>query len=600
LFFFGVESIDRVMARVQSLLNPGSSLVPWLAAGCAAGFVDGTAGLLVDRQVAGPLVNRLSTLMVSGALLSLLFGAAGWTLAVATVLLRRRHLTPGRARRYVIGVSAVVMCSTFLIAAFGFSASRAVTSRSPNVILISIDTLRADHMGAYGYKRDTSANLDALAEDGVLFEQAFAQSPWTLPSHASMMTGLGPVAHGVSDMRSALSDAHETLAERLARMGYDTAAFVGGTPSSFIGAERRLDQGFAFYAHYPHPRPGWSGLIARRLDHARLKWIDQHVGNAQAEVAASLRWIETRASRPFFLFIHLFDVHSKTVRLPYEAPAPFRERFCVGVNAAGFDGCGEGGHCASEYLHDLWSGAAAHPSRQTIDRMKCLYDGGVAFVDHELGRLFDRLRHLGLWESTLVVVTSDHGEAFFEHGVPDHTELYNEVLRVPLILRGPGIPAGERSSRYARTVDIAPTILALVGDPAQLGEGRSLFPSLASRQGEAAGGEVSDLAENKNRGDSVSLRRGQWKYVVHAATGHPRVAPRPPEELFDLASDPEEQTNLARSASGGRVEELREELTRVRYQSERLHERFADSSGNARIHLEEDEVERLRALGYVE
>jgi arylsulfatase A-like enzyme len=590
------------MARGTARRYPGSSIVPWLAVGCAAGFVDGAAGLLVDRQIAGQLVHRLSTLIVSGALFSLLFGAAGWTLAVSAGLLRRqRHRTSGRTRHYVIGMSAIVVLSTLLIAVFGFSASREVTTRSPNIILVSIDTLRADHLGAYGYTRDTSSNLDALARDGALFEQAFAQSPWTLPSHASMLTGLGPLAHGALDLHGALNDAYETIAERLAHDGYDTAAFVGGTPSSFIGAQRKLNQGFDFYEHYPHPRPGWGGLIARRLDHARLKWIDHNVGNASAEIAASLRWLETRASQPFFLFIHLFDVHSKTVRLPYEAPEAFRERFCVGVDADGFDGCDHAGHCASEYLHDLWSGAAPSPSPETIERLKCLYDGGIAFVDDEMGRFFDELRRLGLWENTLVVVTSDHGEAFLEHGVPDHTELYDEILRVPLILHGPGVPKGQRFPTYARTVDIAPTILALAGDTAQLGEGRRLFPLPADRQADADdGGEVSDLAVNKNRGDSVSLRRGEWKYVANSPTEYPRVAPRPPEELFDLASDPAEQTNLVRTALDGRVEQLREELKRVRDQAERLHERLVDGSGNVRIHLGEDDLERLRALGYGE
>lgn len=588
------------MARGWSRLRLGSSIVPWLAAGCAVGFVDGTAGLLVDREVAGQLLHRLSTLIVSGVLSSLLFGAAGWTLAVSAGLLRRqRSLTPGRSRRYVIGLSAMVVLSTLLIAVFGFSTSREVTSRSPNIILVSIDTLRADHLGAYGYTRDTSANLDALAQDGVLFEQAFAQSPWTLPSHASMLTGLGPLAHGALDLHGALNDAYETMAERLAHSGYDTAAFVGGTPSSFIGAERKLNQGFGFYRHYPHPRPGWGGLITRRLDHARLKWIDQNVGNARAEIAASLRWLETRASEPFFLFIHLFDVHSKTVRLPYEAPEAFRERFCAAVKADGFDGCDQAGHCASEYLHELWSGAVPSPSPQTIERLKCLYDGGIAFVDDELGRFFDALRRLGLWENTLVVVTSDHGEAFLEHGVPDHTELYDEILHVPLILHGPGVPKGQRSPRYARTVDIAPTILALAGDGAQLGEGRSLLPLPANRQADADGA-VSDLAVNKNRGDSVSLRQGEWKYVANSPTEYPRVAPRPAEELFDLASDPAEQTNLVRTVSDGQVEELRQELTRVRQQAEQLHERLTGGSGRPRIHLGEEDIERLRALGYVE
>ena len=172
-------------------------------------------------------------------------------------------------------------------------------------------------------------------------------------------------------------------------------------------------------------------------------------------------------------------------------------------------------------------------------------------------------------------------------------------MHVPLIVRGPGIPKGQRSPRYARTVDIAPTILALAGDTAPLGEGRSLFPLLANRQGDAEEGEVSDLAVNKHRGNSVSLRRGQWKYVANSPTEYPRVAPRPPEELFALASDPTEQTNLVRTASDGRVEELREELERVRDQDEKLHKRLAGGSGKTRIHLEADEIEHLRALGYI-
>jgi arylsulfatase A-like enzyme len=579
----------------------GFALLPWLAVGCAAGFVDGTAGLLVDREVAGSLAHRLHTLLVSGALLGMLFAAAGSTAAVYATLRRRpRPLAAGRLRHRVIGTSAVVALAALVIAVFGFSTSRTAASRSPNVILISIDTLRADHLGAYGYARDTSANLDALARDGVLFAHAFAQAPWTLPSHASMLTGLGPLAHGAVDLDDVLTDAHETLAERLARRGYDTAAFVGGNSSSFIGAGRRLDQGFGFYRHYPHPRPGWGGLIARRVDHARLKWIDRHVGNAQAEIASTLRWIETRAHEPFFVFLHMFDVHSKTVRLPYEAPAPFRERFCSGAVGSGFDGCAPGGPCASAYLHQVWSGALPAPSAAAIDRMQCLYDGGIAFVDHELGRLFDELRRLGLWENTLVVVTADHGEAFFEHGVPDHTELYDEVLHVPLILHGPGIPKGQRNLGLARTVDIAPTLVAIAGDTARFGEGRSLLPALANPPLAGDGGEIADLAVNKHRGDSVSLRKGQWKYVVHAPTEDPRAAPRPPEELFDLASDPRERTNLVRAATERRLEALRTDLERVRLQDEQLYQRVAQASGKSRIRLEPDDMERLRALGYVD
>jgi choline-sulfatase len=356
-------------------------------------------------------------------------------------------------------------------------------ARAPrNVVLVTIDTLRADHLGAYGYSRGRTPHLDELAREGVFLENVTSQVPVTLPSHASLMTGMVPPTHGVRDNTFfRLDDGATTLAEILQSRGYDTAAFVG---AYVLDESFGLAQGFDRYDDdLPEEGSESTGTVAER--------------RGEDVTRAFVTWLEGRESdRPFFAWIHYYDPH-----LPYAPPAPYREEF------------------------------AAQP-----------YDGEIAYVDEQIGRVLAALgpggRERGT-DDTLVVVTSDHGESLGEHGEKSHGFfVYDSTLRVPLLLRDPGLfPEGARIESPARTIDILPTILDALSIPVPREvQGRSLLPLLDHDEptGPVAYAEcyVSEL--NFHWAPLVALRDGSYKYIE---------APRP--ELYDLASDPGETRNLA-------------------------------------------------------
>lgn len=308
------------------------------------------------------------------------------------------------------------MTATLLTLALAAGASFSQASR-PSLLLITIDTLRADRVGAYGHREARTPRLDALAAEGALYENAFTHTPVTLPAHATLLTGRLPHEHGVrSNSFYRLPETETTLAEILTDAGYRTAAFV-----SAAALDRRfgLSQGFELYDD--EVRPAQSGqLIAER--------------DAAAVAAKAIDWLGGAAGEsPFFLWVHFFDPHH-----PYQPPEPFR----TGVGSS--------------------------------------YDGEVAFCDREIGRLLGRLDGSGLRSRTLVVVTSDHGEGLGEHGEATHgIFLYNSTLRVPLILSGPGVPRRARDRRGpVGLVDVLPTVLGRLGVATPAGiSGRDLFAS---------------------------------------------------------------------------------------------------------------------------
>ena len=361
-------------------------------------------------------------------------------------------------------------------------------ARRPNILLISIDTLRADHLSSYGYGRETSPALDRLAENGVLFERAIAPTSWTLPSHLSMLTGLEISAHGIADDRQwTWVDANgepltpnlagRFLPEMLQDAGYRTAGFHTW---KYLDEQFGFGPGFEVYERlghtfYSHP------VVSKRFDELRaandveaLKRLrDEHpelfdvARKSTPEVLERGReWIsEARAStpdQPFFCFLHLFDVHD-----PYTPPPPFDTKF-----DPDYDGPIDG--------RNVTSGDS--PVRGDMDprdlaHLIALYDGEIAYVDAQLAGLFAWLETEGIAEDTIVVVTSDHGEEFFEHGHKTHRrQLYRESVHVPWILSWPGrLPAGLRVAETAGLVDLAPTVLGLVGvTPPRATSGRDL------------------------------------------------------------------------------------------------------------------------------
>jgi len=393
-----------------------------------------------------------------------------------------------------------------------------------NLLLISLDTLRADHLGCYGYERPTSPFLDRLASQGVLFEQAYATSPWTLPSHASLFTGLYPSQHGAMTEELSLPTDLPTLAEVLRGRDFATAGFVSGI---FLGSRYGLGRGFERYVAIPtRAESGGSATTLSATDRVS---------------AGGLEWLAAQQGRPFFLFLHYFDIHADY------RPEP---RF-AGLFGKPYHGPADG---SARQLRAFLRGLIAFDADDRAHLVD-LYDAEIRQLDLGLEELFAKLRERGALDQTVVVVTADHGEEFFDHGGVVHARTqYQEMLRVPMIILGPGIPRGLRSHQPVSLVDLAPTLLTLLGaevPPAV--SGRDLAPLW---EGGGDGWPERDLfAEANGTRDGVSpqraVLRGRWKLILHGSGER---------ELFDLVEDPHERENRA-AAEPERTADLASQLT---------------------------------------
>jgi choline-sulfatase len=362
-------------------------------------------------------------------------------------------------------------------------APRATSGPRPDVLLVTIDTLRADHVGCYGRTQAVTPTLDGLAARGVRFPAAVAHVPLTGPSHASILTGVTPLGHGFRDNGGyALPSGVRTAAEDFGKAGYRTAAFVSGFP---LNRRFGFDRGFESYDdHFP------KGNDPRRAPHVERF--------ADATTDAALRWLEApdgaAGKQPFFLWVHYYDPHA-----PYEPPPEFAPRF------------------------------ASEP-----------YDGEIAFVDQQLARLLKRLDERGDLARTVVLATADHGEGLGEHGEVSHgLFLYESTLRVPFVVAGPGIAAGRVAPTVARGVDVLPTLLdlAALAGRAEI-EGRSLRPALEGREMSDAPAYAETL---------YPLRELGWAPLFAWRTARHKMIEAPKPELYDLEQDPGETRNRAGS-----------------------------------------------------
>ncbi|HEX9189425.1 MAG TPA: sulfatase-like hydrolase/transferase [Vicinamibacteria bacterium] len=407
-------------------------------------------------------------------------------------------------------------------------ARRQLAGRRPaptdvNVVVVTLDTLRADRLGCYGFARVETPHIDALAAEGVLFEQATSTVPLTLPSHASIFTGLIPPSHGVRDNGGFfVEEKTTTLAERLKEGGYATGAFVGAW---VLDSRWGLGQGFDHYGD--------------RFDLSKYKVVNlgtvQKKGDEVMDLA--LEWLEGVKAVKFFAWVHLYDPHT-----PYEPPEPFASRY---------------------------------PGQK--------YVGEVAYTDRVVGRLTAWLKQAGVWDRTVVVLLSDHGESLGEHGENTHTFfVYDATQHVPLIVRTPWGDRG-RSRAQVSTVDVMPTVLDLAGLPPQPGiDGRSLARLVLDPEAEAPGVAYSETYFPRFHygwQHLRALRDGNWKYIE---------APTP--ELYDVQQDPGETRNVYKAYSR-RAEDLRQRLVGM-----------AGSGAQAapdQAALDPETRQRLAALGYV-
>jgi len=419
-------------------------------------------------------------------------------------------------------------------------------SRPPNVLLVTLDTVRADRLRCGGDDPVDTPTIDAIAERGVCFSQATAEAPITLASHSSLLTGLNPNRHGARDNGTyRLDEAVTTLAEVLQAKGYATAAFVAAFT---LDARFGLAQGFEVYdddLEADHP----AGRRRKKawLGHER-PYVDRP---ADAVFRRAADWLAQEKERPVFLWIHLFDAHA-----PYAPPEPFRGRF------------------------------AGRP-----------YDGEIAFVDHELGRFLERAGER-FAEGDVIVIAADHGEAFGENGYEGHGErLHEPAVRVPLVVAKPGtLPRGAVVGELVRNVDVTPTILDLLGVQPDPGlDGRSLVPLAKGekRIGPPPGSYAETLHPllRGKRDELRSYRTEDWKYVRHLRDG---VVQR--EELFSLSEDPGELHDRSgapefaaeRAKLGSRLDEATREERSTPFES--------TGSGKPTGEIEQ----KLEALGYLD
>jgi arylsulfatase A-like enzyme len=436
----------------------------------------------------------------------------------------------------------------------------------PNVIVVLVDTLRADRLGVYGNHNGLTPYLDELARRGTVFGNAYAASSWTCPSVASLFTSRYPSQHQVTNWDARISDSEVTLAERLQQARYRSVGFV---------ANLRLTEQLGYGQGFEH----WNAYMSAtklRADRLRRRLL------SSPEMAAA-----RGAQAPLFLYVHYMEPHA-----PYNMPPRYRKKFERRADPS-IDSA-----AAVQKVLDLNFGAL---SAAELDHVTSLYDAEVAFLDDELRRLMAGLEARGLLEHSIVVVTADHGEELGEHQLIGHgTSLYNQELRVPLIVVGQGVPAGRVVREPVSLIDVAPSLLALVGQPAEPRfEGRSLVPLL---QGETAPVDVvAELFLGSTfdaRRHSSAIVRGNHKLLMIAGTWR-TVADA---EMYDLAADPGETKPVGyvggprQLASGTPDLALAQDLVRALQQTET---RLASSATpQERAPIDEKMRERLRGLGY--
>lgn len=391
---------------------------------------------------------------------------------------------PGRGRRRALGVAV-----TLLLVGASIWLARGWRTGRPSVILITVDTLRADHLGSYGYRGASTPVLDALAARGTRFAQAVASVPLTGPSHSTILTGLYPPVHGVRDnVVFPLADRHETLATILKRQGYRTGGFVSAYP---VAGNFGFSQGFDEFSEEFHQSANPGAGAAERP--------------ANETMDAALRWLEKGGDSPFFVWLHLYDPHT-----PYKPPAPYDVAF--------------------------------------KDRP---YDGEIAFTDSQIGRVIDWLKASGREADTVVAMLADHGESLGEHDEDTHAILiYQATLHVPLILAGPGVPSSKVVDTKVGTVDVLPTILGLLKLEAPRGlNGRDLGPALrgARLAPEALYAESMFSRLNCRWSSLRAVVEGDWKLIQGSEPELYNLADDPSELTNLVAREPERTMKMQRA-----------------------------------------------------
>ncbi len=474
------------------------------------------------------------------------------------ILKAKTQARPAKRPSRAAAPAAVVLILIFATM-LGRNATKAAPVGSPDVILISIDTLRADHLSCYGYERNTSPNLDRLAEDGVLVENFISHAPWTLPSHASIFTGKLPYEHGAVEPLTSLNPKMGVFPEMIKQKGYRTGGYVTGI---LVSQKFGFDRGFDVYSFKDY----------------------QDAATTAREAAG---WF-MRERTPSFLFLHLFDLH-----YPYNPPPVFYTQFGPPTPflqaGAGID--------FGSYL--VWAQRAPeHAARASIDR----YDELILFVDFVLGKFFEELKKVGRYENTMIVVLSDHGEEFNDHGAWGHSQhLYDESIRVPLIIKFPrSACAGARLTDYSLPARAVPELIMAVA-------GQVPVMNLRLECGERGVPELMDpLATtgpviSETQFSWISSHQGAHRFSARTTTQKLLEPYRPRSKsleifghdwlMFDLAEDPHETRNIYTPEAAAELDKT------IAAQNEKLASKIEEGSTTT---LDNETIERLRSLGYLQ
>ena len=476
-------------------------------------------------------------------------GLCVFSALVATLVLLSDPMRLRRARAF--GAALCVLVSIAAVPLFtGMLREKAAWPERPNVILISLDTLRTDRLSCYGYDRPTTPEIDRFAQGGMRFTRAFAPHPWTLTSHMTMLTGRMPTDHGVGEEQSLYSSI-PTLAEILELEGYTSLALVD--PVVWMNERFGFDRGFAAY---------------RRA-----------YGKADVRVEMLRPMLDDLGDGPFFLFLHFFDPHSDKDAQPYESAPEDHDLFCSWFQGS-FSGC-IGEICASKLL----MAANDQEVELSFDERRYIhdtYDAGVRTMDRALGNLFREFEARGFFENSIVILTADHGEELGDRGSFLHGTHYNECVSVPLVIRMPDADAGATSDVLVSNVDLAATVLDLCGADSSLVQGHSHAELLRKGPYEPRDFVLFDASQG-----NIGILEGRYKMI---SFGGERM-------LFDLETDPEERTNLLADESRSEVAERL--MARIAEERAKLTAAAQErAKEDAKVGLSDSDREAVSDLGY--
>jgi len=477
------------------------------------------------------------------------------------------------------GISLSIILILCSISILSCTKNNKTDSFKPNVIFISIDSLRRDHLSCYGYFRETSPNIDKLAAKGTIFENAVSTTCWTLPSHMSMFTGLYNMQHGVDDDNTnALRTGIKTMPEFMRENGYLTYGIFSGP---FLHPAFGFSRGFDQYVDCSSSKDLAQNIneIQKLTPYLSKMHFESHediTGNKIYE--AFSKWYSERdRSRPYFAFLHMWDVH-----YDYKPPPPYDKLYdphYQGIMSTSFNNNPRLG---------------PHICTRDLEHLIALYDGEINWTDYIIGQILDKLRKSGEIDNTMIVITSDHGEEFLEHGQFGHDNLYDELVRIPLIIYFKGTFPNKRLDYHISHIDLLPTILDIIGNTIP-----DYIPGLSIKRIIEENNkkerplllELTSKARNKL---IKSVRAEEWKFLYDIGNSKP--------SFYDLKSDPDEKHSLIPLQEPVIIPDSVKDKTKI---SLKFYERINNTLPHFRTEesdkpqLDSATVEHLKALGYI-